>query len=508
MGVFTRGNVLWIRFRDVGGKWRSVTTHYAVGQESLAEAMLDVVLDRVRKATAGEVVDVGPLTVRAWAARWIDERRALDLDWNNDRGRLELHVLPVIGDVRIADVRTRHIVDLFRRIRTTPTEATGEPLAQRTVYNVYSVVAAMFRDAKLAERIEQSPCCLDARQLGPLVDKDPEWRSGAVFTRDEVRAILVDERIPFDRRVVYALEFLAGVRHGEGAGLRWRHYELHHAPLGKLLVALSYSTRKHREKATKTNAVRHVPVHPVLAAMLAEWKLGGWAEMTGRSPEPDDLIVPLPPDVADRRRTRDGEPFRGHDWSGKRWREDLELLGLRHRRGHDARATFITLAIEDGADPLIIESRVTHTKQRRSAFDDYVRSKPHWEATCREVAKLKITRTPIAVPQVAQIAAGADLVTGAVTASASDEDREGKWWRRRESNATRPTLQVVRRVESRDLTRSVRAPSVTESHGTCDEPLQRLAADLAIAVLAGERHRARVLAGELRSLLDRRARGV
>ena len=49
-----------------------------------------------------------------------------------------------------------------------------------------------------------------------------------------------------------------------------------------------------------------------------------------------------------------GEPFRGHDDSGRPWREeDLPALGWRHRRHHDMRAAFITLAIEDGADPEI-----------------------------------------------------------------------------------------------------------------------------------------------------------
>jgi hypothetical protein len=37
------------------------------------------------------------------------------------------------------------------------------------------------------------------------------------------------------------------------------------------------------------------------------------------------------------------------------------------------RATFITLAIEDGADPEILETRVTHTRKSRSAFDGYNR---------------------------------------------------------------------------------------------------------------------------------------
>ncbi len=58
------------------------------------------------------------------------------------------------------------------------------------------------------------------------------------------------------------------------------------------------------------------------------------------------------------------------------------------------RATFITLVLDDGADPHVIETRVTHTKKSRSAFDGYNRGR-QWEITCAEVAKLKIARRPV-----------------------------------------------------------------------------------------------------------------
>jgi hypothetical protein len=63
----------------------------------------------------------------------------------------------------------------------------------------------------------------------------------------------------------------------------------------------------------------------------------------------------------------------------------------RHRRHYDMRATFITLALEDGADADVLEHRVTHTKKRRSAFDGYDRG-VRWAKTCAEVAKLRISR--------------------------------------------------------------------------------------------------------------------
>jgi integrase len=90
---------------------------------------------------------------------------------------------------------------------------------------------------------------------------------------------------------------------------------------------------------------RQVPIHPTLVAILAEWKLDDWAAMIGGQAEPDDLVVPLPRDerqLGGRVNPRDGG-MRNKSDSFKRLRADLETLGLRHRRGHDLRRTFITL---------------------------------------------------------------------------------------------------------------------------------------------------------------------
>ena len=75
--------------------------------------------------------------------------------------------------------------------------------------------------------------------------------------------------------------------------------------------------------------------------------------MMGRQPEPEDLILSLPPETITRQTKRAGsEPHRGYDYSGKRWREvDLPMLGWRYRSLYDTKSTFITLAIDDGADP-------------------------------------------------------------------------------------------------------------------------------------------------------------
>lgn len=384
--IYARGRKLWCRLKQ-DGRWVSKPTPFTVDQRPQAQRYADRAQANLdARAAAG--APTGALTLRRYIATWLERRRTAGHDWTADRGRLDKHVLPVLGGHELTRLRASHVAELVRRLRF----ANDPRLAPRTVRNVYSVLAAAMRDAAIDGLIETTPCILTAAQLGPVVDKDREWRASALFTRAEAEQLISDPRIPADRQLGYALGLLAGLRPGESAALRWRHYEPDLTPLGRLTVASSYNTKYSMLKGTKTEANRSVPVHPVLAAMLAEWHLAGWAAMMGVVPSADDLILPLPPDVKRTRRT--GERFRGYDYSGKRWREeDLPALGWRSRSIYDTKSTFITLAIDDGADPGIIRDRVTHTKPRRDAFDGYDRG-PHWAQTCAEVAKLRISRAP------------------------------------------------------------------------------------------------------------------
>src|ERR1700689_2536811 len=112
MGIYTRGNKLWISFKDATGKWRDRSTGHRVGEEAAAQAKLDAVLAAV-KAQQPKVPGARTGSVRAYAADWIPKRREADLDWKSDESRLRHHVLPVIGDMLIGDVRAKHLVDLF-----------------------------------------------------------------------------------------------------------------------------------------------------------------------------------------------------------------------------------------------------------------------------------------------------------------------------------------------------------------------------------------------------------
>ncbi len=375
-GIYKKSAKLWLRVK-IDGKWVGKPTPFRPGQEDLARRLLQ----RVReKLVAGEEIEAevgGPLTVRTYSKRWIAKRRALGIpDAEAEDSHLRCHVLSAIGDMRLDEVRPRHLAQVVEQLRLA-----GK--APRTVRNVYSTCRSLFRDAALEDLVAASPCILTKHQIGTVRDKRPEWRRDAVFSRAEYEALIADPRIPLDRRVLYGLLGLGMLRHGEAAGLRWRHLELDARPLGRILVATSYDKGR-----TKTGAERSMPVHPALGALLAEWRLGGWARALGRIPGPDDLVVPVTPEPKRKGRRREVGAFRDKNYTWKRAQRDLVLLGFRRRRVHDLRRTGISLAREDGADKDVLR-RGTHAPPRE-VMELY--TSVEWGRLCAEVAKLKVGR--------------------------------------------------------------------------------------------------------------------
>jgi integrase len=369
--LYRRNGVLWLGYRDISGRLRQCSSRLRVGQEDAARALLarlEAGLPPLETVPTGPTV---PATVAEYEVRWTAGRAARGVaNAASDSSRLHLHALPQLGHLKLTDVRPRHLRDLVRSLRAKGT------LAPRSIRHIYGVLHAMFREAVADELIPTNPCAISPYELPRAVDKDPTWRSGAVFQRGELEQLLTDERLPADRRLLYALLGLAGLRFGEAAALRWRSYDTTSEPLGRLLVATSWSSSRLEEKSTKAEQPREVPVHPALAELLARWRAERWPGMFGRAPGPEDLVIPS-------RRGR----HRSRHHSLSKFHEDLQRLALRRRRQHDLRRAFVSLARADGARADVLLG-VTHGTRANSVVDMYT-TLP-WASVCAEVAKLDV----------------------------------------------------------------------------------------------------------------------
>lgn len=485
--IIARGRRLYAKIKGLDGEWYRLRTSFVKGQEALAEAWANEREAEVEQLRTGSAPIADDASLTAWVKLWGQKRRELGLDGNNDVARLEKHVLTRIGKMAVESIEPKHLVEVIHEIRTTPikTPRGMEPPAPRTVYNVYSALCATFRDARLAGRISVSPCCLTEYQLGAKVDSTPGWRNGAVFDRAEAQTLISSSLIPWDRRVAYAIELLAGLRPGENAAIRWSHYDTTKKPLGGLFVGASLNSKRGVEKRTKTDTEKWIPVHPTLAVILAEWKLHGWTEMMGRQPRPDDLIVPLPPaDAAARTKRHESEPFRTTYYSGRRWHDDLAALEWRGRRHYDMRATFVTLMLDDGADVDIIERRITHTKKSRSAIDGYNRGK-QWAITCAELVKLQIHRVSDEDQQSIAAASTADHGPTVVQADFLAAMSATSGLRRRASNPLRVVRDEVGYESDPAVAPDSTPPTITDEHGLDQSVVQRTksACDLGLALM-------------------------
>ncbi len=319
--------------------------------------------------------DTTTMTVERFLNAWIEQRKAEHVaQAEKDEVRLRDHVIPVLGQLTLVDVRPRHAYQLVKKLERTPSRR-GGVLAPRTIRGIFFTARQGFQHAVMEELIPGNPMVLPRGVLPRVQDKDPSWRATAIFTGDEVERLISDPRVSPHRRVAYALEFFTGCRTGEVSALRWGDYDAAMMPLGKLTAALSYDSKHKIVKATKTVAVHEVPVHPTLAKVLAKWKLTGWRKRHAREPRPQDLIIP----------TINGT-HRDVRKALEDFHEDLGRLGLRKRRHYDARRTFISLGLDGGASKDILQS-ITHPRPA-DAFDLY--RTPAWAARCEAILKLKI----------------------------------------------------------------------------------------------------------------------
>jgi integrase len=285
-----------------------------------------------------------------------------------------------IGALPVDQVRPRHARAFIQWLIAHPSER-GGTLAPRTIRNAFDVLRRVLRSAVVDELLTSNPCEPVRGELPEIEDKDPTARAKWDFSREEIEALISDERLHLDRRIVHALRLLTGTRIGEICALRWSDWDRAAQPLTKLTISRAIKSISRAEGSTKTRAIKVVPVHPALEHVLADWWARGWSETFGREPRAEDLVAPTV------RGGRRGEPRTSHA-ENEAFRDDQRVLGFTHvRHQHVARHAFVSRTLSDGGDGSVLRW-ITHAPPR-TAHDGYTRA--DWGRLCAEISKLKLS---------------------------------------------------------------------------------------------------------------------
>lgn len=307
-----------VRLR-VAGKKQTLGTYPTLER---AEAVLAAALEQLEGTASGSV------TLRGWVATWLAQRELGQevRSTKGDASRLRSHVLSEPWADDPIDMVSRPMIQAWVRElvsrqarryvggaaqQDAPAFAElGRTISRTTVGHALRALRVCFRDALEAGLVQENPC-VGVRV--PRVERtsDPwTW-----LTEGELAALLGCQAVPVEHRRIYFVAIFTGLRKGELWGLRWGDVELG-ADRGNLTVRRSYKA------APKNGKHRRVPLlPPALAALRILRELAADAGA-------DALVFPA----------ASGAMRRPDDSAG--WHEARELAGIKRRvRFHDLRHT-------------------------------------------------------------------------------------------------------------------------------------------------------------------------
>jgi len=178
------------------------------GNERAAQIEAQRILKRLQE---GLPVDgrTGSSTIRTYGQAWLaklDNRTAAD-----DRRTFKIHIEPRLGTKRLEQLDSLDVRAWIATMASEPLEATGRPPNARTVRNAHSVLSRMLSDAVADRLIDLNPAT--AERIGKKALPRPGRNRMSPGPRDHLAQLLeADKEVPLDRRVLYALQYLTGMR--------------------------------------------------------------------------------------------------------------------------------------------------------------------------------------------------------------------------------------------------------------------------------------------------------
>lgn len=269
---------------------------------------------------------------------------------------LRLHVLPSIGERRLADIDAAMLTSLYGRLLVDgrKDQNAGKPLSPRTVAYVATIIGKVFHQALDWDRIARNPA---ERARPPKASPGASRRAQMVtWTGPEVAQFLAKAQEAKDVHYPAWLTLATtGLRRGELLGLRWSDGDLDtgRASIRQTLIVVVVEGRHEAQFGSpKTEqSRRQVALDATTVAALRAHRAAHAQRRlaAGALYEDHDLVFAH----------ADGRPLHPERFS-RTFEQRVTRYGLRRIRLHDLRHTHATLALQSGIHPRVVQERMGH----------------------------------------------------------------------------------------------------------------------------------------------------
>ncbi|WP_407689361.1 tyrosine-type recombinase/integrase [Mycobacterium sp. HUMS_1102779] len=295
--------------------------------ESDAEGWLAIERRKIDLGTWGAVERSDGITLRAYAARWIEQRQLRPRTRSHYESMLERLILPELGDAKIVTLTPAKVREWHGAL------GSGHPTRNA---HAYALLHAICATAVQDEVLDANPCRIRAAM------QTKRRREVDILTPAEVDKLAA--KMPAQLRASVVMAAWCGLRWGETSELRRKDVSSDCAVL-HVRRAVTYRNGNFYPGEPKTAAgVRDVAVPPHIRPIIKSHI----KNHVGRAA--DSLLFP----------DEDGNHLRA-DLYRTHWEKARAAIGKPNLRVHDLRHVGAVLAAQSGATTAELMHRLGHT---------------------------------------------------------------------------------------------------------------------------------------------------
>lgn len=263
------------------------------------------------------------------------------------RGNLARYALPSIGNLRLKDLSSLHVQELYSRL-------SERRLSARTIRYTHSIVHASLEQARLWDLIPANPA------VGlPLPENAP--KPFEVFTAEQARRFIAAASVDPDG-LVLLVGLATGMRPSEYLALRrcdfngdQNTFAVERTIERQGIAGTSVAERGESDNTTEIGCNRFVSVPGRIASLVAariyEQMLLDTTRLGTRHKPGKGLIF----------RTKRGKPIHERNLVQRVFKPLLQRAGLPNLRLYDLRHTFAVLALRAGAPMEFVSEQLGHS---------------------------------------------------------------------------------------------------------------------------------------------------
>ncbi len=216
----------------------------------------------------GTYIEPSQVTLQQWVKDWLKGRRPhlAENTWNTYDTIARQHIIPVLGQLKLKDLRTREIQSfLTDKLENGRVDGKGG-LSSNTIAKIHQTLSGALGQAVKERMISHNPCehCelpkKETKEMRPL------------SAEEAGKFLIAAQNSP--HYTAFYLMLSTGMRRGETLGLRWKDIDLENGIISiKQQLTKSKNGQRLMLGAPKTrNSIRTIKLHKDILAELKKYK--------------------------------------------------------------------------------------------------------------------------------------------------------------------------------------------------------------------------------------------